>query len=498
MVDIKNSKESSYLNPLQQGIAFDDVLLVPQYSEILPSEVSLITNLTSKIKLKTPILSAAMDTVTEAEMAISLASEGGMGVIHKNMSIDEQSRQIRRVKKYESGVINDPITANPNMTVGEIYEITKKYGISGVPVVDKGKLVGIVTNRDLRFVDDFNLKISKIMTVKDKLVTVGENYTKTEVISALKENRIEKLLITNSKFELKGMITFKDIQKSTTFPNASKDSKGRLIVGGAIGTNKESLERAEELILQGADVIVIDTAHGHSKLVIDTLKHLRDKYPEQQIIAGNIATQQAAEDLITAGASALKVGIGPGSICTTRIVAGVGVPQLTAIINVARVAKKKKIPLIADGGIRYSGDIAKAIAAGADCVMLGGLLAGTDEAPGDVEMFEGRTYKSYRGMGSIGAMQKGSKDRYNQEGEKIVSKLVPEGIEGRVPYKGTMKTILHQLLGGLKSSMGYVGCNSISKMKTSTTFIKISTSAKQESHIHDVDIVKEPPNYQPR
>ena len=498
MVDNKNSKESSYLNPLEQGIAFDDVLLVPQYSEILPSEVSLTTNLTSKIKLKTPILSAAMDTVTEAEMAISLASEGGMGVIHKNMSIDEQSRQIRRVKKFESGVINDPITAHPNTTVGEIYKITKKYGISGVPVVDKGKLVGIVTNRDLRFVDDLNLKISSIMTGKNKLITVNEKHTKSEVISALKENRVEKLLITNSKFELRGMITFKDLQKSTTFPSASKDSKGRLIVGGAIGTNKESLDRAEELISQGVDVIVIDTAHGHSKLVIDALKHLRKKYPEQQIIAGNIATQQAAEDLITAGASALKVGIGPGSICTTRIVAGVGVPQLTAIINVAKVAKKSKIPLIADGGIRYSGDIAKAIAAGADCVMLGGLLAGTDEAPGDVEMFEGRTYKSYRGMGSIGAMQKGSKDRYNQEGEKIVSKLVPEGIEGRVPYKGTMKTILHQLIGGLKSSMGYVGCKNINKMKTSTTFIKISTSAKQESHIHDVDIVKEPPNYQPR
>ena len=498
MVDVKNSKESSYLNPLEQGIAFDDVLLVPQYSEILPSEVNLVTNLTPKIKLKTPILSAAMDTVTEAEMAISLASEGGMGVIHKNMSIDEQSRQIRRVKKFESGVINDPITADPSMTVGEIYKITKKYGISGVPVVDNGKLVGIVTNRDLRFVDNLNLKISTIMTVKEKLITVSEDYTKSEVISALKENRIEKLLITNSKFELKGMITFKDIQKSTTFPNASKDSKGRLIVGGAIGTNKESLDRAEELILQGVDVIVIDTAHGHSKLVIDALKYLRDKYPEQQIIAGNIATQEAAEDLIAAGASALKVGIGPGSICTTRVVAGVGVPQLTAIINVAKVAKKSKTPLIADGGIRYSGDIAKAIAAGADCVMLGGLLAGTDEAPGDVEMFEGRTYKSYRGMGSIGAMQKGSKDRYNQEEEKKASKLVPEGIEGRVPYKGTMKTILHQLLGGLKSSMGYVGCKNINKMKTSTTFIKISTSAKQESHIHDVDIVKEPPNYQPR
>ena len=496
MVDKKNSKESSYLNPLEQGIAFDDVLLVPQYSEILPSEVSLTTNLTSSIKLKTPILSAAMDTVTEAEMAISLASEGGMGVIHKNMSIDEQSRQIRRVKKYESGVINDPITADPNMTVGEIYKITKKYGISGVPVVDKGKLAGIVTNRDLRFVDDLEQKISKIMTVKSKLITVNENYTKDEVISALKENRIEKLLITNSKYELKGMITFKDIQKSTTFPNASKDSRGRLIVGGAIGTNRESLERAEELISQGVDVIVIDTAHGHSKLVIDALKYLRAKYPQQQIVAGNIATQEAAEDLIKAGASALKVGIGPGSICTTRIVAGVGVPQLTAIINVAKVAKKSKIPLIADGGIRYSGDIAKAIAAGADCVMLGGLLAGTDEAPGDVEMFEGRTYKSYRGMGSIGAMQKGSKDRYNQEGETIASKLVPEGIEGRVPYKGLVINVINQLEGGLRQSMGYVGCKNIESMQKESQFIEITNAGMTESHVHDVMITKEAPNYQ--
>tara|TARA_B100000700_G_scaffold207589_1_gene228127 strand:+ start:529 stop:2025 length:1497 start_codon:yes stop_codon:yes gene_type:complete len=498
MVKLKNSTKSNYLNPLEQGIAYDDVLLVPQYSEILPSDVELASNLTKKIKLKVPILSAAMDTVTEADMAISLASEGGIGIIHKNMTVDEQARQVRIVKKYESGVISDPVTATSNMTVSEINEITKKYRISGVPVVDKNKLVGIVTNRDLRFVDNFNQKITKIMTPKNKLITVAENYTKDEVISALKENRIEKLLIVNKKFELKGMITFKDIQKATTFPNASKDSRGRLIVGGAIGTNEESVKRAEALIAQGVDVLVIDTAHGHSKLVINMLKNLKSKYPKQQIIVGNIATEEAAKDLIKAGADALKVGIGPGSICTTRIVAGVGVPQLTAIINVSREAKQSKTPLIADGGIRYSGDIAKAIAAGADCVMLGGLLAGTDESPGDVEMYEGRTYKSYRGMGSIGAMQKGSRDRYNQDGELVASKLVPEGIEGRVPYKGTMKTILHQLIGGLKSSMGYVGCKDIEKMKKDTTFIKISTSAKQESHIHDVDIVKEPPNYQPR
>ncbi len=498
MVKLKNSTKSNYLNPLEQGIAYDDVLLVPQYSEILPSDVELASNLTKKIKLKVPILSAAMDTVTEADMAISLASEGGIGIIHKNMTVDEQARQVRIVKKYESGVISDPVTATSNMTVSEINEITKKYRISGVPVVDKNKLVGIVTNRDLRFVDNFNQKITKIMTPKNRLITVSENYTKDEVISALKENRIEKLLIVNKKFELKGMITFKDIQKATTFPNASKDSRGRLIVGGAIGTNEESVKRAEALIAQGVDVLVIDTAHGHSKLVINMLKNLKSKYPKQQIIVGNIATEEAAKDLIKAGADALKVGIGPGSICTTRIVAGVGVPQLTAIINVSREAKQSKTPLIADGGIRYSGDIAKAIAAGADCVMLGGLLAGTDESPGDVEMYEGRTYKSYRGMGSIGAMQKGSRDRYNQDGELVASKLVPEGIEGRVPYKGTMKTILHQLIGGLKSSMGYVGCKDIEKMKKDTTFIKISTSAKQESHIHDVDIVKEPPNYQPR
>ncbi len=497
MVNTTNSKKSNKIIS-DEGLAFDDVLLVPQYSEILPSQVSLATNLTRNIKLNTPILSAAMDTVTESQMAITIAGEGGLGIIHKNMTIEEQARQIRIVKKFESGVINDPVTASPSMTIEEINQITERYNISGVPIVDNNLLVGIVTNRDLRFVDDLNLQVSEIMTPKKRLITVKENFTKDEVISALRKNRIEKILITNKKNELKGMITFKDIQKSTTFPNASKDKYGSLIVGAAIGTSEDSIERAEALIEQKSDVIVIDTAHGHSKLVIKTLKYIKKKYPDQEIIVGNIATEDAAKDLISNGADAIKIGIGPGSICTTRIVAGVGVPQLSAIMNVAKIAKSKKIPLIADGGIRYSGDIAKAISAGADTVMLGGLLAGTDEAPGEVELFEGRTYKAYRGMGSIGAMQKGSKDRYFQDGVQKSSKLIPEGIEGRVPYKGTMKTILHQLTGGLKSSMGYVGCKDIASMKTKTRFIKISSSAKQESHVHDVTIVKEPPNYQPR
>jgi len=497
MVNSTNSKKSTTIIN-EEGLAFDDVLLVPEYSEILPSDVSLTTNLTKRIQLKTPILSAAMDTVTEAQMAITLAGEGGIGIIHKNLSVEEQAKQIRTVKKYESGVINDPVTASPLMTIGEINNITKKYNISGVPIVENNILVGIVTNRDLRFVDDLNLKVSKIMTPKNKLITVKENFTKEEVINALRKNRIEKILITNKKNELKGMVTFKDIQKSTTFPNASKDIYGSLVVGAAVGTGDDSIDRVDALIEQKADVIVIDTAHGHSKLVFKMLQYLKKKYPEQEVIVGNIATEDAARDLITKGADAIKVGIGPGSICTTRIVAGVGVPQLTAIMNVAKIAKTKNIPLIADGGIRYSGDIAKALAAGADAVMLGGLLAGTDESPGDVEMFEGRTYKAYRGMGSIGAMQQGSKDRYFQDNISKNSKLIPEGIEGRVPYKGTMKTILHQLTGGLKSSMGYVGCKDIKTMKKKTRFIKISSSAKQESHVHDVTIVKEPPNYQPR
>ncbi len=497
MVNRTNSKKTTTIIN-EEGLAFDDVLLVPEYSEILPSDVSLTTNLTKKIQLKTPILSAAMDTVTEAQMAITLAGEGGIGIIHKNLSVEEQAKQIRTVKKYESGIINDPVTASPLMTIGEINNITKKYNISGVPIVENNILVGIVTNRDLRFVDDLNLKVSKIMTPKNKLITVKENFTKEEVINALRKNRIEKILITNKQNELKGMVTFKDIQKSTTFPNASKDIYGSLVVGAAVGTGDDSIDRVDALIEQKADVIVIDTAHGHSKLVFKMLQYLKKKYPEQEVIVGNVATEDAARDLITKGADAIKVGIGPGSICTTRIVAGVGVPQLTAIMNVAKIAKTKNIPLIADGGIRYSGDIAKALAAGADAVMLGGLLAGTDESPGDVEMFEGRTYKAYRGMGSIGAMQQGSKDRYFQDNISKNSKLIPEGIEGRVPYKGTMKTILHQLTGGLKSSMGYVGCKDIKTMKKKTRFIKISSSAKQESHVHDVTIVKEPPNYQPR
>ena len=482
----------------EEALAFDDVLLVPSYSDILPVNVNLSSFLTKSIELKTPIVSAAMDTVTESKMAITLASEGGIGIIHKNLSIDEQAKQVRFVKKYESGVINNPITANANSTVSEINNITEQFGISGVPIVDNKNLIGIVTNRDLRFVENSNTKVSSVMTPKDRLITVSENYTKKKVIDLLRKNRIEKVLIVNKQYQLKGMITFKDIQKSSTYPNASKDLNGSLLVGAAVSTSKESFERIDALVKENVDVITIDTAHGHSKSVIDTLKYIKKKHPAQQVIVGNIATADAAELLIKSGADAIKVGIGPGSICTTRIVAGVGVPQLPAIYHCSKIARKHKVPLIADGGIRYSGDIAKAIAAGADSVMLGGLLAGTDESPGEVEMFEGRTYKSYRGMGSIGAMQSGSKDRYFQDHHSESKKLIPEGIEGRVPYKGTMKTILHQLTGGLRSSMGYLGCKNIKLMKTKTNFIKISNSSRIESHTHDVAIVKEPPNYQPK
>ena len=481
-----------------EALAFDDVLLIPAYSEILPIDVQLSSQLTKSIQLKMPVLSAAMDTVTESKMAITLASEGGIGIIHKNLSIEDQAKQVRFVKKYESGVINNPITASSHATVSEINQITQKYGISGVPIVNDKELIGIVTNRDLRFVENENTKVMSIMTPKDKLVCVNEKYNKKQVIELLRANRIEKVLIKNKKNQLKGMITFKDIQKSSTYPNASKDSNGSLLVGAAVSTSKESLDRIDALVDEKVDIITIDTAHGHSKSVIDTLKYIKKNYPRQQVIAGNVATSDATLSLIKHGADAVKIGIGPGSICTTRIVAGVGVPQLSAIYDCSKISKKYKIPIIADGGIRYSGDIAKAIAAGADTVMLGGLLAGTDEAPGEVEMFEGRTYKSYRGMGSIGAMQSGSKDRYFQDHTSESKKLIPEGIEGRVPYKGTMKSILHQLMGGLRSSMGYLGCKNIRQMMTKTNFIKISNSSKIESHTHDVAIVKEPPNYQPR
>ena len=481
-----------------EALAFDDVLLIPAYSEILPVDVQLSSQLTKSIQLKTPVLSAAMDTVTESKMAITLASEGGMGIIHKNLSIEDQAKQVRFVKKYESGVINDPITASAEATVSEINQITQKYGISGVPIVNDKELIGIVTNRDLRFVENENTKVISIMTPKEKLICVNEKYNKKQVIELLRANRIEKVLIKNKKNQLKGMITFKDIQKSSTYPNASKDSNGSLLVGAAVSTSKESIDRIDALVNEKVDIITIDTAHGHSKSVIDTLKYIKKNYPRQQVIAGNVATSDATLSLIKHGADAVKIGIGPGSICTTRIVAGVGVPQLSAIYDCSKISRKYKIPIIADGGIRYSGDIAKAIAAGADTVMLGGLLAGTDEAPGEVEMFEGRTYKSYRGMGSIGAMQSGSKDRYFQDHTSESKKLIPEGIEGRVPYKGTMKSILHQLMGGLRSSMGYLGCKNIRQMMTKTNFIKISNSSKIESHTHDVAIVKEPPNYQPR
>jgi len=481
-----------------ESLAFDDVLLVPAYSDILPVDVDISTNLTKSIKLKTPILSAAMDTVTESKMAITLASEGGIGIIHKNLSIENQAKQVRFVKKYESGVINDPITADASSTVSEINQITKKYGISGVPIVEKNKVIGIVTNRDLRFVENSLTKVIDIMTPRDRLICVGERYNKKQVINLLKENRIEKVLIVSKKNELKGMITFKDIHKSSTYPNASKDSNDSLLVGAAVSTSKESINRIDALVSEGVDILTLDTAHGHSKAVIDTLKYIKKNYPKQQVIVGNVATAAAVDCLIKNGADAVKVGIGPGSICTTRIVAGIGVPQLSAIYESSRISKKHKIPIIADGGIRYSGDIAKAIAAGADTVMLGGLLAGTDESPGEVELFEGRAYKSYRGMGSIGAMQSGSKDRYFQDHAIESKKLIPEGIEGRVPYKGSMKSILYQLMGGLKSSMGYLGCKDIRTMKTKAKFIKISHSSKIESHTHDVTIVKEPPNYQPR
>lgn len=481
-----------------EALAFDDVLLVPAYSEILPYEVDISSQLTKSLKLKTPILSAAMDTVTESKMAITLASEGGIGIIHKNLSIESQAKQVRFVKKYESGVINDPITADADSTVSEINQITKKYGISGVPIVDKNKVIGIVTNRDLRFVENVHTKVTDIMTPREKLICVGERYNKKQVVDLLKKNRIEKVLIVNKKSELRGMITFKDIHKASTYPNASKDSNGSLLVGAAVSTSKESIDRIDALVSENVDIITIDTAHGHSKYVIDTLKYIKKNYPKQQVIAGNVATADAVKCLIKYGADAVKVGIGPGSICTTRVIAGVGVPQLSAIYECSKIAKKFKTPIIADGGVRYSGDIAKAIAAGADSVMLGGLLAGTDEAPGEVELFEGRSYKSYRGMGSIGAMQSGSKDRYFQDHTTETKKLIPEGIEGRVPYKGTMRSILHQLMGGLRSSMGYLGCKNITNMKTKAGFIKISSSSKIESHTHDVAIVKEPPNYRSR
>ena len=479
----------------EEALTFDDVLLIPGYSEVLPNQVNLKTQLTKGIALNIPLVSSAMDTVTEAELAIAMAQEGGIGIMHKNMSPEQQAAAVRKVKKYESGVVKDPITVSPDTTVRELLDITTANNISGLPVVDGRDLVGIVTGRDIRFESRLDTRVSDIMTPKDKLVTAPEGADLEEVKNLLHKHRIEKVLVVNDEFELKGLITVKDIQKAKDYPLACKDEQGRLRVGAAVGTGGDTEARITALVEAGVDVIVIDTAHGHSKGVIDRVRWVKTHYPDVQVIGGNIATAEAAIALADAGADAVKVGIGPGSICTTRIVAGIGVPQITAVSNVAAALKDRGVPLIADGGIRFSGDIAKAIAAGAHCVMIGGLLAGTDEAPGEVELFQGRSYKAYRGMGSIGAMGQGSSDRYFQDASKGVDKLVPEGIEGRVACKGPMRNIVHQLMGGLRASMGYTGSASMEVMRTLPQFARITNAGMRESHVHDVTITKEAPNY---
>ncbi len=482
---------------VQEALTFDDVLLLPAHSRVLPKDVRLTTRLTRGIVLNTPLVSAAMDTVTEARLAITLAQEGGIGIVHKNMTYEQQAHQVLKVKKFESGVIKEPITVTPNTSIRDVFKITKANNISGVPVVDGEDLVGIVTSRDLRFETRLDNPVSSIMTPKDRLVTVREGAERDEVVALLHKHRIEKVLVVNDKFQLRGMITVKDIQKSKDNPNACKDEFGRLRVGAAVGTGVGTNERVTALVAAGVDVIVVDTAHGHSQGVLERVRWVKQKFPQVQVIGGNIATAAAALALVEAGADGVKVGIGPGSICTTRIVAGVGVPQITAVANVAEALAGTGVPLIADGGIRYSGDLAKAIAAGAWCVMMGGLFAGTEEAPGEVELYQGRSYKSYRGMGSLGAMsgQQGSSDRYFQENTNDADKLVPEGIEGRVPYKGSVLAIVHQLMGGLRASMGYVGCADIEEMRTKPEFVRITTAGVRESHVHDVSITKEAPNY---
>lgn len=480
----------------QDAITFDDVLLLPAYAEVMPKDVSLVTKLTQSISLNIPLLSAAMDTVTEARLAISMAQEGGIGIIHKNMSIADQARQVEQVKKFESGVVKDPITASPDTTIAQLLKLTEKHHFSGVPVVEGNQLEGIVTSRDVRFVTDLKQSIATVMTPREKLVTVQEGASRKAVRSLLHQHRIEKILVVNRRFELRGLMTVRDMEAEQEKPFASKDSNEQLIVGAAVGAGGDAQDRANALVAAGADVIVVDTAHGHSQGVIDCVAWVKKRFADKvQVIGGNIATAAAARALAKAGADAVKVGIGPGSICTTRIVAGAGVPQLTAVSDVAAALKKTGIAVIADGGIRYSGDIVKVLAAGAHSVMIGGLFAGTEESPGEVELFQGRSYKSYRGMGSIAAMQKGSKDRYFQDTDQP-DKLVPEGIEGRVPYKGMMLGVIHQLMGGLRAGMGYTGCATIAALRTESRFVKISNAGVSESHVHDVTITKEPPNYQ--
>lgn len=483
------------LSNLTPALTFDDVLLVPGHSTVLPKDVSLKTRLTRDITLNIPLLSAAMDTVTEARMAITMAQEGGLGIIHKNMSIDAQAAEVRKVKKFESGMVKDPVTVRPDMTVKDLLDIMEMHNFSGFPVVEGEKLLGIVTSRDIRFETNLSLPVADVMTGKEELVTVKEGASHDEIRSLLHKHRIEKLLVVNDDFHLRGLITVKDIQKAKENPHACKDASEQLRVGAAVGVGPETPKRVEALVEAGVDVIIVDTAHGHSQGVLDRVQWIKKHYPAVQVIGGNIATAEAALDLLKVGADAVKVGIGPGSICTTRIVTGVGVPQITAISEVAK-ALQGKIPLIADGGIRFSGDVCKALAAGADTVMLGSMFAGSEESPGEIELYQGRTYKNYRGMGSIGAMSQGSSDRYFQDSSMGADKLVPEGIEGRVPYKGMAQNIIHQLLGGLRSCMGYTGCETIERLHTHSRFVQVTSAGMKESHVHDVSITKQAPNYQ--
>jgi IMP dehydrogenase len=481
----------------QEALTFDDVLLLPGYSEVTAKDVSLVTRLTKNINLNVPLVSAAMDTVTESGLAIALAQEGGIGLVHKNLTIQEQAEQVRRVKKFESGVVKDPITIDHTATIAELIELTRAHGISGVPVMKNGDLAGIVTRRDLRFETDTSQSISAIMTPRNQLVTVKEGASSDEVQHLLHKHRIEKILVVDDAGVLKGLITVKDFDKAESFPHACKDRFGQLRVGASVGTSTDTDERVDALVASGVDVLVVDTAHGHSLNVLNRVRWIKENFPSVDVIGGNIATADAARALVDAGADGVKVGIGPGSICTTRIVTGMGVPQISAVSNVAEALAEANVPLIADGGIRFSGDISKSLVAGAYSVMLGGMFAGTEEAPGEVELYQGRTYKSYRGMGSIGAMaqKQGSSDRYFQDSSVGSEKLVPEGIEGRVPYKGPVSAIIHQLMGGVRSSMGYAGCASINEMRTKPQFIRVTSAGMSESHVHDVSITKEAPNY---
>ena len=483
---------------LGKALTFDDVLLVPAYSQVLPKDTSLATQFTRDITLNLPLVSAAMDTVTEARLAIAIAQEGGIGIVHKNLTAQEQAAQVAKVKRYESGLLRDPVVITPDTTIYQVMQLSEELGVSGFPVVDGGKVVGIVTGRDLRFETRYDLPVREIMTPQDRLITVPDGTTPEAAKALLNKHKLERLLVVNDSFELKGLITVKDITKQLNFPNAARDPAGRLIVGAAVGVGAGTEERVELLVKAGVDAIVVDTAHGHSKGVIDRVRWVKQNYPQVQVIGGNIATGAAALALVEAGADGVKVGIGPGSICTTRIVAGVGVPQIMAIDSVATALKGTGVPLIGDGGIRYSGDIAKALAAGANTVMMGGMFAGTEEAPGEIVLFQGRSYKSYRGMGSIGAMQQGSADRYFQEsstGNPNADKLVPEGIEGRVPYKGSVVSIIFQMAGGIRASMGYCGCATIDEMHDKAEFVEITSAGIRESHVHDVQITKEAPNY---